>query len=83
MKSLQVKILGPGCAKCKNLERLTREVVEENSIDAEITKVEDIMDIMKYNILATPALVINEKVVIKGRLVTKTEIKKQFESFKI
>lgn len=79
--SLQVKILGPGCAKCKNLEKLTREVVAEENIDAEISKVEDINEIMKYNIFATPALVINEKVMIKGRLPAKTEIKKQFESF--
>ncbi len=79
--SLQVKILGPGCAKCKNLEKLTREVVAEHNIDAEISKVEDINEIMKYNIFATPALVINEKVVIKGRLPAKTEIKNQFESF--
>ncbi len=79
--SLQVKILGPGCAKCKNLEKLTREVVTEHNIDAEISKVEDINEIMKYNIFATPALVINEKVVIKGRLPAKAEIKNQFESF--
>lgn len=78
--TLQVKILGPGCAKCKNLEKLTREVVSENGIDAEISKVEDINKIMKYNIFVTPALVINEEVVIKGRLPAKTEIKKQFES---
>lgn len=78
--TLQVKILGPGCAKCKNLEKLTREVVSENGIDAEISKVEDINKIMKYNIFVTPALVINEEVVIKGRLPVKTEIKKQFES---
>ncbi len=79
--SLQVKILGPGCAKCKTLEKLTREVVKEHEINAEIVKVEDIMDIMKYNILATPALVINEKVVIKGKLPAKTDIKKQFDQF--
>jgi len=79
--SIQVKILGPGCAKCKNLEKLTREVIAEQNIDAEISKVEDINEIMKYNIFATPALVINEKVVIKGRLPAKTEIKNQFESF--
>ncbi len=79
--SLQVKILGPGCAKCKNLEKLTREVVAEQNIDAEISKVEDINEIMKYNIFATPALVINEKVVIKGRLPAKTEIKNQFDQF--
>ncbi len=79
--SLQVKILGSGCAKCKNLEKITREVLAENNIEAEVSKVEDINEIMKYNIFVTPALVINEKVVIKGRLPAKTEIKNHFESF--
>lgn len=72
---MDIKILGTGCPKCKTLERLTHEVVEQNGIDATITKVEDIMDIMKYNIMATPALVVNEKVEIKGRVPSADEIK--------
>ncbi len=71
---MEIKILGTGCPKCKKLEQLTREVVAQNGLTATITKVEDIMDIMKYNILATPALVVNEKVEIKGRLPTAREI---------
>ena len=72
---MEIKILGPGCAKCKTLEKLTREVVSKNGIDATITKVEDIMEIMKYNIMTTPALVIDGKVVTKGRIPSAEEIK--------
>ena len=72
---MEIKILGTGCPKCKTLEKLTREVVEQNGISANITKVEDIVDIMKYNILSTPALVVNGKVEIKGRVPSAEEIK--------
>ena len=63
--NMEIKILGTGCPKCKTLEKLTREVVEQNGIQATITKVEDITEIMKYHIMSTPALVVNEKVEIK------------------
>lgn len=76
---MDIKILGTGCPKCKTLEKITREVVEENNFNASVTKVDDIVKIMSYNIIATPALVINEKVVIKGMLPSKEEIKKQIE----
>jgi small redox-active disulfide protein 2 len=72
---MEIKILGPGCPKCKTLEQLTRDVVSKNMIDATITKVEDIMEIMKYNIMITPALVIDGKVVVKGRIPSAEEIK--------
>jgi small redox-active disulfide protein 2 len=77
--TISIKILGTGCPKCKNLERATREVVEENGFDAEISKVEDIMQIMNYGVLSTPGLVINEKVTISGRLPSKEEIKAQIQ----
>ena len=72
---MEIKILGTGCAKCKSLEKLTREVVEKNGIQATIIKVEDIPEIMKYHILATPALVVNEKVEIKGYVPSSSQIK--------
>ena len=70
-----IKILGTGCPKCKTLEKMTREVVEQNGIEATIVKVEDIMEIMKYGIMNTPALVVDEKVVVKGRVPSAEEIK--------
>ena len=73
---MDIKILGPGCPKCKSLDKITRDVVEQNGITATVTKVEDIMEIMKYGVMSTPALVVDEKVVIKGRVPSKEEIKK-------
>lgn len=72
---MEIKILGPGCPKCKTLEKLTREVVEKNGIDATVTKVEDIVEIMKYGVMTTPALVVNGKVEVKGRVPFADEIK--------
>jgi small redox-active disulfide protein 2 len=71
---MEIKILGTGCPKCRSLEKITREVVEQNNIHANITKVEDIMDIMNYGVMSTPALVVNEKVEIKGRIPSADEI---------
>ncbi|MBL7105064.1 MAG: TM0996/MTH895 family glutaredoxin-like protein [Bacteroidales bacterium] len=73
---MEIKILGTGCSKCKTLEKLTREVVAETGIEANISKIEDIMQIMNYGVVSIPALVIDEKVVIKGRVPSAKEIKK-------
>lgn len=73
---MEIKILGSGCANCKLLEKHTREAVAENSLDAEITKVEDIMEILGYGVARTPALVVDGKVVVAGRLPSKDEISK-------
>jgi small redox-active disulfide protein 2 len=72
---MEIKVLGPGCSRCKTLEELTRKVVKDNRIDASISKVEDIVEIMRYNIMTTPALVVNGKVVSKGRIPSADEIK--------
>ena len=72
---MEIKILGTGCSKCKTLEEITRKVVKESGIEAKITKVEDIVEIMKFNIVTTPALVVNGKVVSKGRIPSVAEIK--------
>jgi len=73
---MEIKILGPGCPKCKILEKLTREVVAQSGIEATVTKVEDIVAIMNYGVMTTPALVVNEKVVLKGRVPSAEELKK-------
>ncbi len=71
---MKLKILGPGCTKCKTLYERTSEVIEENNINATIEKVEDIEQIMAYNVMNTPALVLDEKVVLKGRVPVKREL---------
>ena len=73
---MEIKALGPGCPKCKTLEKLTREVVEQNSIDATVTKVDDIVEIMNYGVMTPPALVVDGKVVVKGRIPSAEEIRK-------
>lgn len=73
---MEIKVLGPGCMKCKNMEKVVRETVEINEIDASITKIEDIMEIMNYGVMTTPALVVDGKVVIKGYVPSKDEVLK-------
>lgn len=72
---MDIKILGTGCAKCKSLEKITREMIVETGVDATVTKVEDIMDIMTYGIAVTPALVIDGKVILSGRIPSANELK--------
>lgn len=69
-----IKILGTGCPKCKQMEAIVKEVVVEQNLEAEVIKVEDIMEIMHYNVMSTPVLVIDEEVMIKGRVPSKTEV---------
>jgi len=71
---MYIKILGTGCARCNQLEKTTREVVKELDLDANIEEVKDMRQIMSYNILTTPALVINEQVVSSGKVPAKAEI---------
>lgn len=73
---MDIKILGTGCAKCKSLEQATRDVIQNLGLDAQVSKVEDIMDIMGYGVATTPALVVDGKVVVKGRVPSKDEISK-------
>ncbi len=69
-----IKILGTGCPKCKRTTALVEEVVKETGVEATIEKVEDIMQIMKYNVMSTPAVVINDEIVVKGRVPSVKEI---------
>jgi len=71
---MEIKILGTGCSKCKSLEKVTREVVEKQKIDATVTKVEDIMEIMAFGVMTTPALVVDGKVLLKGYVPSAKEI---------
>ena len=71
---LTIKILGSGCANCKRVEQIARKIVTDMSLDAEVIKVTDYTDIMAYNILSTPGLVVNEKVVCSGRISTPAEV---------
>jgi small redox-active disulfide protein 2 len=69
-----IKILGTGCPKCKQTEAIVRQAVEENNIEVTIEKVEDITKIMEYNVMTTPALVIDEQIKMKGKVPTKAEV---------
>jgi small redox-active disulfide protein 2 len=71
---LTIKVLGSGCANCKKLEAVTRQVVDQMAVEAEVVKVTEYPDIMAYNIMSTPGLVINEKVVSSGRIPSPAEI---------
>lgn len=73
---MEIKVLGTGCTKCKSLEKVTREAVEKTGVNATVTKVEDIVEIMQYGIMTTPALVIDGKVVVKGKVPSVDEISK-------
>lgn len=70
-----IKILGTGCAKCKQTEAVVRETLGEMGLDANVEKIEDIEKIMKYDILSTPALVIDEKIVMSGKVPSKDEVR--------
>lgn len=72
----KIQILGTGCAKCKTLYENTRKAVEEAGVDAEIEKVEDIKEIMKFNVLMTPGLVLDGEVKAAGRVLSPDDIKK-------
>ncbi len=72
---MEIKVLGTGCSKCKATYETVNKVVKENNINATVTKVEDIIEIMKYNVMNMPAIVIDGKVVLSGKTPGEKEIK--------
>lgn len=73
---MEIKVLGTGCAKCKKLEEMVREVVGELGVDADIVKISDLNEILEYDIMMTPGLVVNGEVACSGRIPKKEEIRK-------
>ena len=72
---MEVKVLGPGCAKCKSTYVVVEKVIKGNNLDATLTKVDDIVEMMSYNILSTPAVVVDGEVRIKGHVPSENEVK--------
>ncbi len=72
---MEIKVLGTGCVKCKSLEKITRKAVDELNLEATVEKVEDIQKIMEYAVMRTPAIVINEKVVMSGQVPKVSQMK--------
>lgn len=70
-----IKVLGPGCSNCKNLERVARQAVDALGLHATIEKVTDYPTIARYGVMSTPALVVNEKLVLSGRVPTTAQIR--------
>ena len=75
-KVSEVFVLGPGCAKCKETYKVVEHVISENNLEVKLSKIEDIAEMMKYNIMATPAVVVDGVVKIKGHVPTADEVKK-------
>lgn len=73
---MEIKVLGPGCCKCKTTYNVIEKVIKENNLDAKLTKVDDIMEMMNYNIMTTPAVVVDEVVKMKGQVPTESDVKK-------
>ena len=72
---MEVKVLGPGCAKCKSTYAVVEKVIKGNNLDVTLTKVDDIVEMMSYNILSTPAVVVDGEVRIKGHVPSVNEVK--------
>ncbi|MFA5066089.1 MAG: thioredoxin family protein [Dehalococcoidia bacterium] len=73
---MDIKILGPGCAKCQSLEKMVKDVVANLKLDIKVEEIKDMKQIMQYPILMTPGLVINGKVVMSGKVPTKAEVER-------
>ncbi|MBO7279411.1 MAG: TM0996/MTH895 family glutaredoxin-like protein [Bacteroidales bacterium] len=72
---MEIKVLGPGCARCKTAYSVVEKVIKDNNVNATLSKVDDIMEMMQYNIMRTPAIVVDGVVRIKGKVPTEAEVK--------
>ena len=73
---MEIKVLGSGCAKCKTTYEMIEKIVKENQLDATLSKVEDIVELLNYGNMTTPAIVVDGEVKLKGHVPTESEIKK-------
>ena len=73
---MEIKVLGSGCAKCKTTYEMIEKIVKENQLDATLSKVEDIVELLNYGIMTTPAIVVDGEVKLKGHVPTESESKK-------
>lgn len=73
---MEILVLGPGCAKCVKTYEAIKKVIEETGVDATIRKIDDIMEIMKWGVMSTPAIVLDGEVKIKGYAPSETEVRK-------
>ena len=73
---MEIKVLVPGCAKCKTTYNVIEKVIKENNLDVKLTKVDDIMEMVSYNVMTTPAVVVDEVVKMKGQVPTESDVKK-------
>lgn len=73
---MEIKVLGSGCAKCKTTYEMIEKIVKENQLDATLSKVEGIVELLNYGIMTTPAIVVDGEVKLKGHVPTESEIKK-------
>ncbi len=72
---MEIKVLGPGCAKCEKTEKLVREVVREEGVDADVEKVTDVMQIASYGVFGTPSVIVDGQVKCSGKVPKKADIK--------
>lgn len=72
---MEIKVLGPGCPKCEQTEKLVKEAIQESGVEASVNKVKDVMEIAKHGVFMTPAVVVDGEVKSVGKIPTKDEIK--------
>lgn len=73
---MEIKVLGPGCARCKTTYQVIEKVIRENNLDIRLEKVDNIMEMMNYNIMTTPAVVVDGEVKMKGQVPSESDVKK-------